>query len=332
MQASLGADAGECPRQQYSGRPRKAAAAAVPGQAGLPKDRVCRQPCRRQRICLPGDECTRGSGRCCSGWGHSCSCFHAGGQFLAPTDVVCQHRAAPPAADGCSFGRCVAWVADTYRYQNTLDLSNFHILEQQWPGPCTGRVRMEGSLAQPAVGYLWDHRIAGRELLPAAAMLEIAAAATFAALGSSAGATSSAALTVVSIPAPLVLPTAASSAPRLAVEVDARLASISVESQQAATSWKTHLRASVACIAQLQSSATTAAGLAPADSRQAAASATALLGVKEAPQNLAAYGSLEQRASTQPQEYFIDPAVLDNCTQVMHSPLSKHSSSPWCHC
>ena len=186
---------------------------------------------------------------------------------------------------------------------------------------------MEGSLAQPAVGYLWDHCIAGRELLPAAAMLEVAAAATFAALGSSAGPVSSAALANISIPAPLVLPAAARNAPRLAVELDARLASISVESQQAATSWKAHLRASVACTAQLQSSATVAAGLAPADSCQAAAATKALLEVKEAPQTLAAYGSLVQRASTRPQEYFIDPAVLDNCTQVMPSRLSKFSSS-----
>ena len=192
---------------------------------------------------------------------------------------------------------------------------------------------MEGSLAQPSMGYLWDHRIAGRELLPAAAMLEIAAAATFAAFGSSAGTLSPAALTSISIPTPLVLPTTASNAPRLAVELDARLASISVESQQAATSWAAHLRASVACVAQLQInlSATAAAGSAPADSCQAAAAAAALLGMEEAPQNLAAYGSLVQRASTQSQEHFIDPAVLDNCTQVMPSHLSKYSSSPWCH-
>ena len=88
---------------------------------------------------------------------------------------------------------------------------------------------MEGRLAQPSLAYLWDHRIAGRVLLPAAAMLEMAAAGVNAAFGSFAG-QSGPTLSGVGIPAPLPLPEATAAAPLLAVVLDARKATLSVES------------------------------------------------------------------------------------------------------
>ena len=88
---------------------------------------------------------------------------------------------------------------------------------------------MEGRLAQPSLAYLWDHRVADRVLLPAAAMLELAAAGVNAAFGSLAGQPGPA-ITEVGIPAPLPLPETTAAAPLLAVELDTRKATLSVES------------------------------------------------------------------------------------------------------
>ena len=70
------------------------------------------------------------------------------------------------------------------------------------------QIRLETHLSKAALAYLWDHRVAGRALLPAAAMLEMAAAAA-AALAQAAGLPDVPALLAAAIPAPLALGMAA---------------------------------------------------------------------------------------------------------------------------
>lgn len=65
-------------------------------------------------------------------------------------------------------------------------------------------VLLETRLNRPALAYLWDHRVAGRALLPAAAMLEMAAAAVTT-LAQAGGHADEAALSSAAIPAPLAL-------------------------------------------------------------------------------------------------------------------------------
>ena len=69
-------------------------------------------------------------------------------------------------------------------------------------------IRLEARLSKAALAYLWDHRVAGRVLLPAAAMLEMAAAAA-GALAQAAGLPDVPTLLAAAIPAPLALGMAA---------------------------------------------------------------------------------------------------------------------------
>ena len=66
------------------------------------------------------------------------------------------------------------------------------------------QIRLETRLSRPSLAYLWDHQVAGRALLPAAAMLEMAAAAA-ATLAQAAGLPEAPALLAAAIPAPLAL-------------------------------------------------------------------------------------------------------------------------------
>lgn len=70
------------------------------------------------------------------------------------------------------------------------------------------QIWLEARLSKAALAYLWDHRVAGRALLPAAAMLEMAAAAA-AALAQAAGLPDAPTLLAAAIPAPLALGMAA---------------------------------------------------------------------------------------------------------------------------
>lgn len=179
---------------------------------------------------------------------------------------------------------------------------------------CTGFIRIEGKLSQPGLAYLWDHRIAGRELLPAAAMLE-AASAALAAVARGGAIATPAVLVDVRIPAPLVLPTRAAEAPTLAVRFDARKSVLAVESGVEAQNkmWTTHLRAGVAFVRGEMERRPTSASL-----RFVEGLLSSPLLRKGPP---IALGVVMQRNSTlQPQEYGIDPAVLDNCTQVHPTP------------
>jgi hypothetical protein len=165
-------------------------------------------------------------------------------------------------------------------------------------------LRVEGRLSQASLAYLWDHRIADRVILPAAAMLEMAAAAVNAAFGSSAGQPGPA-LTGVAIPAPLPLPTASTAAPLLAVALDPRKATLSVESTSG-RGWGTYLRSSISfCCAAVGpgGSSVEARGL-------------GLLGVTPIATAPSGFGAVVHRKGLQSQEYILDPAVLDNCTQV----------------
>ena len=174
---------------------------------------------------------------------------------------------------------------------------------------------MEAALSHAALSYLWDHRVAGRALFPAAAMLEAAAAAALAMLSASAGALSAqAALTGASIPAPLVLPSAAqqaSAAVSLLVTLLARSGSIEVAS--ASRSRQGHLKAAAACM--LSASAAPSASC----SQQAlsAAIAAALNKVQETHTTTAvAVASVLQSQHQPVGQYLIHPAVIDCCTQA----------------
>jgi len=167
-----------------------------------------------------------------------------------------------------------------------------------------GVVRVEGRLSQASLAYLWDHRIADRVILPAAAMLEMAAAAVNAAFGSSAGQPGPA-LTGVGIPAPLPLPTASTAALLLAVALDTRKATLSVESSSG-RGWGTHLRSSI-CLCY------TGVGL---GGLGVESKGLGLLGVAPVASAPSGFGAVVHRKGLQSQEYILDPAVLDNCTQV----------------
>lgn len=169
---------------------------------------------------------------------------------------------------------------------------------------------MEANLSQPGLAFLWDHRVAGRELFPAAAMLELATAAV-AAIAAAAPKERHPALVGVSIPAPLSLPAATTKLPIITVRIG-RAGELAVESASGARQgpWQAHLRASI-----------TAAPKASGEFKPGW-----LGGLLEAPVSVAACGFVAPRAGCQPQEFLTDPARLDCCTQVTE--LQQHSSIP----
>ena len=174
---------------------------------------------------------------------------------------------------------------------------------------------MEATLSHTALYYLWNHRVAGRALFPAAAMLEAAAAATAAMLSAATGALSAqAVLTDASIPAPLVLPSAAEqtrTAVCLEVTVLARSGTLEVAS--ASRGRQVHLRAAATCM--LVSDA--AAVLAPSQQVLSAIISGALSTVHKRHSTAAvAVASMAQNVRQPGGQYLIHPAVIDNCTQA----------------
>ena len=181
--------------------------------------------------------------------------------------------------------------------------------------PAPGEARMEVALSQAALAYLWDHRVAGRALFPAAAMLEAAAAAVLSMLSASSGGLSAqAAVTGASIRAPLVLPSTVQQQQAfisLAVSVLARYGSVEVAS--ATTTRQTHLKAAAACMLPPDEPP-------PVGCRQrllSAAIAEAFGSLKEEQKDgRTAVASVAQSWRQPSGQYLIHPAVVDNCTQA----------------
>lgn len=174
---------------------------------------------------------------------------------------------------------------------------------------------MEAALSQAALSYLWDHRVEGRVLFPAAAMLEAAAAAILSMLSASSGGLSAqAAVTGASIPAPLVLPSAAQQPKALislAVTVLARSGSMEVAS--ASTNRQIHLKATAACMLS--------SGECPAVDRCQHVLSAAIAGAfgnveGKRTGGRAAVASMAQSWRQPGGQYLIHPAVVDNCTQA----------------
>jgi hypothetical protein len=110
-------------------------------------------------------------------------------------------------------------------------------------GPRAGVLVLQARLGSAACAYLWDHRVSGRALFPAAGFFELAAASVATLLGGARPA--AAALAGAAIPAPLVLPkralvwagacaAAGAAAPELRCEVDAASGAVCIASLAAA--------------------------------------------------------------------------------------------------
>lgn len=198
----------------------------------------------------------------------------------------------------------------------------------------SGEARMEAALSQAALSYLWDHRVAGRALFPAAAMLEAAAAATLAMLSASGDANSAqAAVTGVSIPTPLVLPSTdqrTTAGINLTVTVLAAAGSIEAASGSGGqhSSRQTHLKAGAARILSPE----VAGSLHRPQHAVLAAVSQALLReavpMLELPASAGvAIASVAQAARAPGGRYLIHPAVIDNCTQAGAALSDNHSPS-----
>ena len=159
------------------------------------------------------------------------------------------------------------------------------------------------------MAYLWDHVVAGRQLLPAAAMLESAAAAASTCLGSGAG-LGQLALEAVAVPTPLVLPATLHKAAVLGIDIACTTGDVVVSSQSGASSrlGAPHLTAWAALVSG-----------APAECQLAPSGVTKiLLGQPLAPMKPAptAFGGIALPCRTQPNETDMHPAIIDNITQV----------------
>lgn len=182
-----------------------------------------------------------------------------------------------------------------------------------------GAALMEAALSQASLACLWDHRVAGRVLFPAAAMLEAAAAGMATMLpGLHAMTAVGSALTGVSIPASLVLPGAAQGAGllMLVVRLDARSGAISVESVSAASGTQVHMRAAVTCV-QRSTAPSAKPGM-----RHAQLACAQLIADAAHPRNAAAPAAVavanvvQDPRQQQGDQYLVHPAVIDNATQA----------------
>jgi NADPH:quinone reductase-like Zn-dependent oxidoreductase len=138
-------------------------------------------------------------------------------------------RAAVPARRELAWQRSRSWVAPPVCLLATRYLCG---------GPSQHQAVLEAQLAAPQLSYLWDHRVAGRAIFPAAGYFLAAAAAANALLdggGGSGAAAPQLALCAATIPAPLVLPELLGSGgqpvvPVLQVCIDASAGSIAIRS------------------------------------------------------------------------------------------------------
>ena len=160
------------------------------------------------------------------------------------------------------------------------------------------------ALQQSQHAFLWDHQVAGRGLLPAAAMLELAGAVAW-----TLGSRSASALAGVTIPAPLVL----STAQPVVLSASLYPSSGRLTLQSSASPSAVHLAASAASVAECESKVLQASrpGWLPA--------ATTVL----AP---CAAACVLPGSALQPASFHVHPAVIDCTTQA--SFVITHSHAP----
>ena len=166
----------------------------------------------------------------------------------------------------------------------------------QWAVQVPGQaLHFATALQQGQHAFLWDHQVAGRGLLSAAAMLEMSAAVVW-----TLGSRSSAALASVAIPAPLGLSTAQPPVLAASLHPGSGLVTLKSSSSSAAV----HLTATAALVAEHQHTSmrwSRPGWLPTAVHRQApCAAATVLPG-----------------AALQSAAFHIHPAVIDCTTQVL---------------
>lgn len=176
---------------------------------------------------------------------------------------------------------------------------------------------MQGKLSQARLAFLWDHQVSGRALFPAAAMLEAGSAAICAALGTSSNA-HPAVLTEIAIPAPLQLPPSSFQLPLIKAVVDLANAALSIESARLGSDRSLHMRGSIALAVQCLC-APPAASVNGGEGAAVLARTQAFSPKQSLP---AAFGEVTQRKALQADEYIIDPAVIDNATQVCFYQIS----------
>ena len=124
-----------------------------------------------------------------------------------------------------------------------------HLLAKAAPAPRQRLCLLEAQLLGPALAYPWDHRVAGRPLLPGSALLEVALAAGHSLLGSAAPGGLSLAAQRCSISAPLAL-SGSPGAMVLQAEVALPEGSVTVRSKASRTA---HLASAVRqCPARLE--------------------------------------------------------------------------------
>lgn len=168
---------------------------------------------------------------------------------------------------------------------------------------------MMGKPSKASLAFLWDHCVAGRPLLPAAAMIEMACAATSASFGNTQMA---AALTRVSIPSPLLLPLPDTRMLTLVLALDTACGLVSLESESPQTRSVPHMRSTVALAARRGDFLMEKAPL----QRSSLAGLTV---ARQSPQSRqpCALGYITCRKVLQAEGFLIDPAAFDNGTQVI---------------
>lgn len=173
-------------------------------------------------------------------------------------------------------------------------------------------IQLQGSLDRAALAYLWDHKVGGQALFPGVGMLEMAAAAMNTMLQTGGNQSlARAALADVAIPAPLLLPLTAQISIIAAVNV--RTGRISIQSGSGKAAPQTHLFGAALGV-------NSGAGERPMGAVQ---SLQRLLpgvflpvGTPLGAPLASALGSVVQDPRRQAAQYYVNPALMDNCTQV----------------
>ena len=204
------------------------------------------------------------------------------------------------------------------------------------PHPLAGRVALvaagsaaalfEADLLQPKHGYLWDHDVAGRPILPGAAFLEAAAACLHLA-ASTASDGAALLLAAASIPAPLELPVTAGSSGRLLLQcqLDVAAGRVRLATSGAGGRTREHLVASAAAAVR---------SAAPAAPQPAAPALLLLLATMLHAQQLqqgrqpANVGSIEAPRQDGSGGKAVDPACLDASFHLGALPAGASPATP----
>lgn len=176
-------------------------------------------------------------------------------------------------------------------------------------------VQLECSLQLARLSYLWDHRVGGRALLPAAAMLEAASAG--ASCMTAAMPACSAAISHASITARLVLPEPKAAMASLICSVDAISGTVSLASADRGRSMTSHLTGTVSMVHQR--------ALSVAFAQQQRCKGHILFSLLSAHWSArtassvpppASIADIAQPPQLQPDQYHMHPAAIDCTTQA----------------